>query len=249
MRKRALALAIWAIPSMAQAQTMSAPSPAGSGLPANLGDLDKSPPFVAKMVVTNATGQTSSFRIFHETGRIRLEPLSGLGGPQGLISIVDIPDEVMYSGVGQTWFKVSLNRLNLAQALAQAKQQASVMQGYKKRPLGQHAIDSKLCTGVEMASPDGATVIDEWKWGPYPIETRIRNAQGTTTMELLSLRAQQTPASYFRVPAGVRVMDMSAMLRNAGAGASGLSQPGALPEGGSPGGSLQDLLGPATPNP
>lgn len=249
MRKRALALAIWAIPSMAQAQTMSALSPAGSGLPANLGALDKAPPFVAQMVVTDASGHTSSFRIFHETGRIRIEPLSGRAGAQGMVSIVDLPDKVMYSGIGNMWFKVSLSRLNLSTAVAQAKQQVSLMKGYRKRPLGQESIDGKLCTGEEMASPDGATVIDEWKWGPYPIGTRIHDSHGTTTVELRSLRPQQTPDADFRVPAGVRIMDMSDMLRHAGAGASGLPLPGALPDGGSAAGSLQELMNPATPNP
>ncbi len=248
MRKRALALAlaIWAIPSMAPAQTTSGFAPASSGLPANLGTFDKSPPFVARMVVTDATGHRSTYRIFHETGRVRIEPLSGLPGPQGMVSIVDLPEHVMYSGFGKTWFEMSLTSLNLSRSQQAA---ASALKGYRKRPLGQQAIDGKLCQGEEMTSPDGATVIDEWKWGPYTIGTRIRNARGTTTVELRSLKPQQTPASYFRAPAGVRVMDMSDMLRQSGAGAAGLQFPGTLPGGGSPAGSLQDLLGPATPNP
>ncbi|MBM3269807.1 MAG: hypothetical protein FJZ01_19420 [Candidatus Sericytochromatia bacterium] len=208
---------------------------AAQDVPDTLPGLENAPPFVADVVITNAQVKGVQYRMYYIPGYMRLESTGPTPDGSKQVILSHLRENVSFVDLGGQWYKVSNNALG-----AQGLQYGSTS-GFRTQRLGKRTVDGKLCEGYKFTSPDGATRVEQWLWGQYPILATVQNQMGTTTAKYLSLRPQSTPASYFAPPAGQPVQDLGALTGGGGLPAGGLPG-GGLPQGMSQQ-DLQKLLG------
>ena len=80
---------------------------------------------------------------------------------------------------------------------------------YRPRVIGTETMDGKICTVVEYVTPEGRTKMWIWQKHGFPIRTEMTTGDGTIIMEYKNIQLGEIPDSMFKLPAGVKIMDMS----------------------------------------
>jgi len=221
------------------ATAIAAPA-AADEMPGVLPGLEKAPPFVAEVEVHNTQAKGVVYRLNYVPGRMRLESLSGTPNGEHQVIISNLVDHVSYVEVFGSWYRVRND------ALGVGGMSYGQTGGFRTRKLGRKTVEGRLCEGMELTSPDGRTRVEQWLWNNMPVLATVHQASGVTTAKYRSLTAQRTPDSWFQVPAGAKVEDLSIPAAPSGGGMSSMPAMPAMPPGyampqGMPQGGGQDM--------
>jgi outer membrane lipoprotein-sorting protein len=100
-------------------------------------------------------------------------------------------------------------KTDIRKATKSAVEEVGSIGKYKPKVIGTETMDGKLCTVVEYVTPEGRTKMWIWQKHGFPVRVETAVPNGTMVMEYKNISFGNIPDSMFKLPAGVKIMDMS----------------------------------------
>ncbi|VUT26402.1 MAG: hypothetical protein MASP_01487 [Candidatus Methanolliviera sp. GoM_asphalt] len=99
-------------------------------------------------------------------------------------------------------------KMDTSEAPESAAEEVGSIGKYKPKVIGTETMDGKICTVVEYVTPEGRTKMWIWQKHGLPVRVETTTEGGTTIIEYKNIQFGKIPDSMFKLPAGVKIMDM-----------------------------------------
>jgi len=163
-------------------------------------------------IITSSRGETMTSKVWIKGNNMRMEQIAE---GEKMITLMKEGTMYLYYPAQKMAMKMDISAGAGQGGQENPKDMMEYLKSIKAKPLGQEKIEGKLCNVYQITYPQTGAKGKIWVWKGknFPLKSVMTVGSETITTRYRNVQMDiSIPDSYFELPSGTQIMDMSQMI-------------------------------------